>query len=44
MENCLEVKVETRKEWLAPELKKIDLEQLTAGGSSGDDDGGGAFS
>lgn len=38
MENRLEEKVETNKEWTAPELKKIDLEQLTAGGSSGDDD------
>lgn len=39
MEICLEVKVETREEWIAPELKKIDLEQLTAGGIAGDDDG-----
>jgi hypothetical protein len=44
MENCLEEKVETKKEWIAPELKKIDLEQLTAGDIGGDDDGAGAFS
>ena len=44
MENRLEEKVETRKEWGTPELKKIDLEQLTAGGVAGDDDFAAAFS
>jgi hypothetical protein len=44
MENILEEKFETRKEWITPELKKIDLEQLTAGGITGDDDGGESFS
>jgi hypothetical protein len=44
MENRLEEKVETRKQWITPELKKIDVEQLTAGGVSGDDDGGESFS
>ena len=39
MENLQEVKVETRKEWIAPELKKIDLEELTAAHIAGDDDG-----
>jgi hypothetical protein len=44
MENRVAEQVETKQEWVAPELKKIDLEQLTAGGLSGDDDGGEAFS
>ena len=44
MENRLEEKIETRREWIIPELKKIDLEQLTAGGITGDDDGGEQFS
>jgi hypothetical protein len=44
MENRLQEKVETRKEWVTPELKKIDLEQLTAGGVSGDDDFAEAYS
>ncbi len=32
MENLVETNVETRKEWVAPELKKIDLEEITAAG------------
>jgi hypothetical protein len=44
MENRLEEELETKKEWIAPEIKKIDLEQLTAGGNSGDDDGAHMFS
>ena len=44
MENRPEVEVETRKEWIAPELKKIDLEQLTAGTAlAGDNDGAGGW-
>lgn len=39
MENRLEDKLETREEWITPELKKIDVEELTAGGLTGDDDG-----
>lgn len=39
MENRLEDKLETREEWITPELKKIDVEELTAGGVTGDDDG-----
>jgi hypothetical protein len=31
--------VETRKEWAAPELKKIDIEQITAGGTGQPTDG-----
>jgi len=30
MENPVEISVEARKEWVAPELKKIDVEELTA--------------
>ena len=30
MENVMETSVEPRKEWVAPELKKIDVEQITA--------------
>jgi hypothetical protein len=39
MENPVELIPETRKEWVAPELKKIDVEQITAistGGGPGD--------
>ena len=38
MEDRLEVD-ETRKEWIAPELKKIDVAEVTSLSSSGDDDG-----
>jgi hypothetical protein len=30
MENRTEKKVETKKEWTAPELKKIDVEEVTS--------------
>jgi hypothetical protein len=33
MENIIESNVEARKEWAAPELKKVDIEQITAAGS-----------
>jgi hypothetical protein len=39
MEDCLEAKVETKKEWVAPELKKIDVAEVTSLNTSGDDDG-----
>jgi len=43
MDYVIETKDEPRKEWAAPELKKIDIEEITAGGASGSDDGlGGA--
>jgi hypothetical protein len=43
MDYVIETKDEPRKEWAAPELKKIDIEEITAGGVSGSDDGlGGA--
>jgi hypothetical protein len=31
--------VEPRKEWIAPELKKVDIETITAAGSNPTDDG-----
>ena len=33
-----EQEVETRKTWVAPELKKVDVEEITALGGTGDDD------
>jgi len=30
MENLVEITIESRKEWAAPELKKIDVEEITA--------------
>jgi hypothetical protein len=32
--------VETRKEWIAPELRKIDIEEITANGDFLANDGG----
>lgn len=32
MENLVEVVLEPRKIWVAPELKKIDVEEVTAAG------------
>jgi hypothetical protein len=44
MEDQRENKVETKKDWLVPELKKIDVQELTAAGSDGDADGAETFS
>lgn len=33
MKNKVETMVEPRKQWTAPELKKVDVEQITAFGS-----------
>jgi hypothetical protein len=44
MDNMHEPNVVPRKEWAAPELKKIDLEEITAGSSGTADDGIGALS
>ncbi len=44
MENRTEEKIESRKDWVAPELKKIDIEEVTAGGSGEDTDGNGGDS
>jgi hypothetical protein len=41
MQNLVETNVEPRKEWVAPELKKIDVEAITALSTSGSDDLGG---
>ncbi len=38
MENPVELVPETRKEWVAPELKKIDVEEITAAASATTDD------
>jgi hypothetical protein len=39
MQDRTENTVDTQKEWVAPELKKIDLDEITAAGVAGDDDG-----
>jgi hypothetical protein len=41
MENRFDTAPEPRKEWVAPELKKIDVEEITAGGGGGGPDGNG---
>jgi hypothetical protein len=41
MDGFVETNLEPRKEWAAPELKKIDIEQITAAQFSSGDDGGG---
>jgi hypothetical protein len=42
MEKVIEITQDSRTEWSTPELKKIDIEQITAvtGGSGGDGLGG----
>jgi hypothetical protein len=35
MNQVVEITHETRKEWSAPELKKVDIEQITATGPGG---------
>jgi len=38
MDKVIETSVEPRKEWVTPELKKVDIEQITAtGGNLGSD-------
>ena len=41
MNECNETNLEPGKEWAIPELKKIDVEEITAasGGSGGDGNG-----
>jgi len=39
MDNMHEPNVVPRKEWAAPELKKIGIEEITAGGAGGASDG-----
>jgi hypothetical protein len=42
MQDPIENTVDTQKEWVAPELKKIDLDEITAGaGLEGEWDGTG---
>lgn len=44
MQSRVETNVEPRKEWVAPELKKIDVEVITAGSSTPNSDGDGTGS
>jgi hypothetical protein len=44
MESPVELIPETRKEWVAPELKKVDVEEITAAGPTGSDDGASGLS
>jgi hypothetical protein len=39
MNKVVEIIQETRKEWSAPELKKVDIEQITANGVVNNSDG-----
>jgi hypothetical protein len=39
MNKVVEIIQETRKEWVAPELKKVDIEQITAAHNGFTDDG-----
>ena len=39
MNQVVEITQETRKEWSAPELKKVDIEQITAAAFGVTDDG-----
>jgi hypothetical protein len=39
MEMMIEVNLESRKTWVAPELKKVDVEAITAAGNLGATDG-----
>jgi hypothetical protein len=39
MDMVIETSVETRKVWSAPELKKVDIEQITALGGGPTNDG-----
>lgn len=41
MENRFDTTPESRKEWVAPELKKIDVEEITAASLSAGSDGPG---
>ena len=44
MENRFDTTPEPRKEWVAPELKKIDVEEITAANSGPGSDFGGLAS
>jgi hypothetical protein len=39
MNKVVEIPQKTRTEWSAPELKKVDIEQITAGGPDPGSDG-----
>jgi hypothetical protein len=40
MENPVELIAETKQAWVAPELKKVDVEEITAASVDTGDDGG----
>jgi hypothetical protein len=42
MEFTVETNLESRKEWVAPKMKKIDVEEITAHGIGQQNDGNGA--
>jgi hypothetical protein len=44
MESSVDMSLESRKEWTAPELKKIDVEEITAAGGMTNEDGPGTAS
>lgn len=39
MKEFVGTKVESKKEWVAPELKKTSIEQITASGAAGTGEG-----
>jgi hypothetical protein len=39
MQDRIQESKEARKDWVAPELKKIDIDELTADGFSNESDG-----
>ena len=39
MDNAFDTNLETRTEWSTPELKKVDIEQITAAGTNSAIDG-----
>ena len=41
MDSFVETSLEPRKNWATPELKKIDIDQITAAGGGFNDDGNG---
>jgi hypothetical protein len=41
MNKVVEIIQETRKEWSTPELKKVDIEQITASNPAAGSDAGG---
>jgi hypothetical protein len=44
MENVIEIKNDLKKEWAAPELDEIDVQEITAAGGFVNDGGSGSVS